>query len=169
MKPVVLIAAVLLLTGCEAVTPGTVPPTTSSTGSTGQVDDTPVLDHRGIGAVRLGMSFGGLQAAGEVGGEAGGPEFSCPVYALKAVRGWVGVEDGIVVDIRVEAGARTPEGLRVGDSRARMREVYPDVEQTPHGFVLELDEEARYQFFFADAGDTLTSIGLTQLNRGCLN
>ncbi|ONI82062.1 hypothetical protein ALI22I_38535 [Saccharothrix sp. ALI-22-I] len=166
MKRVV-IAALFLLTACDP-TPRPTAPTTITVSETVEVDDTPVLDSRGVGAVRLGMTLEQLRATGEIGEEAGGPEFSCPVYALKVVRGWIGVEGGVAVEIRVEASVRTPENLRIGDSRARMHEVYPDVEQYPHGFIRALDGETQYKFFFENAGDTLTGMGLTRVDRACL-
>ncbi len=159
----------LVLTACDPAPPPALPPVTITVSQTVEVDDTPVLDARGIGRVRLGMTSAELQATGEVGGPVGGPEFSCVVYALKAVRGWVGVEGGVAVDLRVESSARTTEGLRIGDSRARMHELYPRVEQFPHGFDQSLDAGERYRFFFMDAGNTLTGIGLSPPDRSCLN
>lgn len=169
MKPVVAALLALLLTACDPAPPPALPPVTVTVSQTVVVDDTPVLDASGIGRVRLGMTWAELQATGEVGGPAGGPEFSCVVHALKTARGWVGVEGGVAVDLRVEAGARTTEGLRIGDSRARMHELYPGVEQDPHGFDQSLDAGARYRFFFVNAGDTLTGIGLSRPDRSCLN
>ncbi|WP_367133695.1 hypothetical protein [Saccharothrix sp. HUAS TT1] len=160
------VAGVLLLAACESATPPAAPSSTAPATAAGEAG---VLDSGGIGAVRLGMTVERLRATGEVGDDVTTLEFSCPVHELVAVRGWVGVQDGVAVDIRVESAARTPEGLRIGDSRDRMREVYPDVEQTPHSFVRVLDAATRYQFFFRDAGDTLTGMGLTKEGHGCLN
>ncbi|WP_158850598.1 hypothetical protein [Saccharothrix deserti] len=167
MKRVV-IAALLLLTACDPAPRPATPPTTITVSETVEVDNSPVIDSRGIGAVRLDMALPELQATGEVGDRVDGLEFSCPVYELKAVRGWIGIEDGVAVEIRVESNARTPENLRIGDSRARMHEVYPDVSQNPHGFIQELDADTRYKFIFQNAGDTLTGISLTKVDRGCL-
>lgn len=163
-----MVAAALLLTACDA-SPEAVEPTAVTVGRTSGADAAPVLEPGGLGGVRLDMTVAQLEATGEVGGDVTTPEFACPVHELKAVRGWVGVDGGVAVDIRVESGARTPEGLRIGDSRDRMREVYPDVEQTPHGFVRMADERTRYWFYFRDAGETLTGIGLTREGHGCLN
>ncbi|PSL55446.1 hypothetical protein B0I31_105409 [Saccharothrix carnea] len=166
MKPVVL-AVLLLLTACESPAPRAVPPAADVSATSG-VDGTAVLDARGIGAVRLGMTAAELEATGEIGGDITTAEFSCTIRELKAARGWVGIQDGVAVEIRVDGGAGTPEGLRIGDSRARMHEVYPGVEQYPHGFVRPLDAETGYKFFFENAGDTLTGIGLVRADRGCL-
>ncbi|MEU4764240.1 hypothetical protein AB0H12_13370 [Actinosynnema sp. NPDC023794] len=168
MKRLVVVAATLLLTACESSAPQVVPPITNVSGTSG-AGDAAVLDGRGIGAVRLGMSLQQLKATGEVGEEMTESAFSCPVHELETVEGWVGLHDGVAVDLRVESGARTPEGLRLGDSRARMHEVYPDVEQTPHGFVRAADRGTWLWFYFRDAGDTLTGIGLTREGHGCLN
>lgn len=163
----VVMAAILLLTACESSAPQVVPPVTNVSGTPG-VGDAAVLDSRGLGAVRLGMSSDQLEATGEVGADVTTPEFSCTIRELKAAKGWVGLQDGVAVEIRVDEGARTPEGLRIGDSRARMHEVYPDVEQYPHGFIRPLDAETGYKFFFENAGDTLTGMGLVRADRGCL-
>lgn len=167
MKRVV-IAALFLLTACDPAPRPKSPPTTITVSETVEVDKTAVLDSGGIGAVRLDMTLEQLQATGEVGGDAGGPEFSCPVYALKAVKGWVGVQDGVAVEIRVESSVRTPENLRIGDSRARMHEVYPDVKPNPHTFIQDLGGGTQYKFIFESAGDTLTGISLTKVDAGCL-
>lgn len=160
----VVIASLLLLAGCDATGSRTVPSSTVvPTGANGAV-----IDSRGVGQVRLGMTLAQLEATGEIGADVTTPEFSCLIRELEAADGWVGVQDGVAVEIRVEEGARTPEGLRIGDSRARMHEVYPGVEQYPHGFVRPLDAETGYKFFFEDAGDTLTGIGLVRADRGCL-
>ncbi|MCE6996972.1 hypothetical protein LZG04_19500 [Saccharothrix sp. S26] len=160
MRQLVVLAVLLLLTACE-------PPARDVTATSG-AGGTAVLDSRGVGAVRLGMTSAELEATGEIGGDVTTPEFSCVIRELKAVRGWVGLQDGVAVEIRVDADARTPEGLRIGDSRTRMHEVYPGVEQYPHGFVRPLDAETGYKFFFENAGDTLTGIGLVRADRGCL-
>ncbi|NUT50493.1 MAG: hypothetical protein HOV94_24770 [Saccharothrix sp.] len=167
----VAIAALLVAfaTACDAAPRSLGPPTTVTVSETVQVDGAPVLEPDGIGGVRLGLTVARLEATGEVGADVTTPEFSCPIRELETVRGWVGIEDGVAVDIRVETAARTPEGLRIGDSRARMREVYPDVEQTPHGFVRLSAPGIRERFFFRDAGETLTGIGLTAEGHGCLN
>ncbi|MGW4110788.1 hypothetical protein ACWEFJ_07905 [Actinosynnema sp. NPDC004786] len=162
----VLLAALLLLAACD-VAPRPVP-TTAGVSETVGADGTPVLDSRGVGRVRLGMTLAELEATGEVGGDVTTAEFSCPIRELKITKGWVGLQDGVAVEIRAEGGVRTPEGLRVGDSRARMHEVYPDVRQYPHGFTREVDPATRYKFFFENAGDTLTGIGLVRTDRGCL-
>lgn len=167
MKPLVVAAAILLLTACESSAPQVVPPVTNVS-ATSEAGGTAVLDPRGVGAVRLGMTVAELEATGEVGGDVTTPEFSCSIRELTAAAGWVGVQDGVAVEIRVDADARTPEGLRIGDSRARMREVYPDVRQYPHGFIRPLDAETGYKFFFEDAGDTLTGMSLVRADRGCL-
>lgn len=160
----VVIASLLLLAGCDVTGSRTVPsPTVVPAEANGAV-----IDSRGVGQVRLGMTSAQLEATGEIGGDVTTPEFSCVIRELKAADGWVGLQDGVAVEIRVDAGARTPEGLRIGDSRARMHEVYPGVEQYPHGFVRPLDAETGYKFFFEDAGDTLTGIGLVRADRGCL-
>ncbi|MFI9008738.1 hypothetical protein ACIGNX_16070 [Actinosynnema sp. NPDC053489] len=156
--------AALLLTACDPAPP----PGATTTARTAEADGAPVLDEHGIGRVRLGLTRAELELTGEVGADVTTAEFSCSVRELTTAKGWVGVQDGVAVEIRVEGGARTPEGLRVGDSRDRMREVYPDVRQYPHGFVRELPAGTVLKFFFENAGDTLTSIGLVQADRGCL-
>ncbi|MFE9744158.1 hypothetical protein ACFYOT_04575 [Saccharothrix saharensis] len=166
MKLVVL-AAVLLLTACDATAPEAGAPT-ADVGATSEAGGTAVLDSRGVGAVRLGMTSAELEATGEIGGDVTTPEFACVIRELTAADGWVGLQDGVAVEIRVDGAARTPEGLRIGDSRARMHEVYPGVEQYPHGFIRPLDAETGYKFFFENAGDTLTGIGLVRADRGCL-
>ncbi|GAB2998976.1 hypothetical protein [Saccharothrix stipae] len=160
------IAALLLLTACDPAPRPVAGPTAVS--ETAAADGGRVLDSRGVGQVRLGLTSAQLEATGEIGGDVTTPAFSCPIRELKTVPGWVGLQDGVVVEIRVEGGARTPEGLRIGDSRDRMHEVYPDVRQYPHGFVHELDPETLYKFFFENAGDTLTGISLVKADQGCL-
>ncbi|MEV8436404.1 hypothetical protein AB0425_03440 [Actinosynnema sp. NPDC051121] len=170
MKRVALlvVAALTVSTGCDPAPRPAAGPATITVSETVAVDGTPVLDSHGLGAVQLGMGTAQLEATGEVGGDVTTPEFSCEIRELKTAKGWVGIQDGVAVEIRVDAGARTPEGLRIGDSRARMHEVYPGVEQYPHGFVRQLDPETLYKFFFENAGDTLTGISLVRADRGCL-
>ncbi|WP_447005067.1 hypothetical protein ACRAKI_00470 [Saccharothrix isguenensis] len=169
MRSVVGALLLLLLTSCDVAEPPTLPPVTITVSETVEVDDTPVLDAGGIGKVRLGMTPAELQATGEIGGEANEPEFSCVAHTLNAVRGWVGIMDGVAVELRIEAGVRTPDGLRIGDSRARMHRLYPEAEQDPHGFNQPLDASARYRFYFMNAGDTVTGIELSRPDRRCLS
>jgi hypothetical protein len=164
MKRLVVLAALLVLTACDAPAPQAAP----SASNVGAAGGAAVLDARGVGAVRLGLTSAELEATGEIGADVTTPEFSCSIRELTAASGWVGLQDGVAVEIRVDADARTPEGLRIGDSRARMREVYPDVEQYPHAFIRPLDAETGYKFVFENAGDTLTAIGLVRADRGCL-
>jgi hypothetical protein len=167
MKRLVVPAVLLLLAACESSAPQAVPPG-SDVSATSEPGGTAVLDARGIGAVRLGMTAAQLEATGEIGDDVTTPEFSCTIRELKAAEGWVGLQEGVAVEIRVDERARTPEGLRIGDSRARMHEVYPGVEQYPHGFIRPLDAGTGYKFFFENAGDRLTAIGLVRADRGCL-
>ncbi|GAA1330734.1 hypothetical protein [Saccharothrix algeriensis] len=166
MVPAVLLTVVA---GCSAVagcTAGRVQdlprPTPTTVVETVVVDDVPVLGPEGVGRVRLGMTLAELEATGEVGGAVELPTASCPVRSLERVRGWVGVDGGVAAEIRVEAGARTPAGLRIGDSRDRMRRLHPGVEWNQHGFTAAVGGDVRYKFHFMNAGDTLTSMGISR-------
>lgn len=131
------------------------------------VDDVPVLRPEGFGAVRLGMTTAELQRTGEVGEVADMPEASCVMHELKRAKGWVGVDAGVAVEIWLEGGARTADGLRFGDSRERMRAVYPQVVMDQHGFTLAAGSDVRYFFYFVSAGDTLTGMGINRPTTGC--
>ncbi|MEJ2852566.1 MULTISPECIES: hypothetical protein [unclassified Saccharothrix] len=159
------VLAASLVAGCTAAQP-TPTTTTPAPARTVVVDDVPVLTPTGLGKVRLGMTLEELKATGEVGEQLDDwPQANCPVYGLKRAAGWVGVEDGVAVDLRLDGGARTPEGLRFGESQERVKQLYPTAELTGHGYVLAVAESRWYYFGFANAGDTLTVMGLR--DRGC--
>lgn len=162
----VLVVAAVLVAGCTAAQPAPSTTTTAAPARTVVVDDVPVLTPNGLGKVRLGMTLEELRATGEVGEQLDDwPQANCPVYGLARAVGWVGIDNGVATDLRLEGGARTAEGLRFGDSRKRMKELYPAVEQTSHNFTLLVGGERRYYFAFDNAGDTLTVMGLR--DSGC--
>ncbi|MEV0677086.1 hypothetical protein AB0I60_11240 [Actinosynnema sp. NPDC050436] len=172
MRGLLIVPAVLLAAGCSASAGGGPDGIGQATGSTAStrtvvVGDVPVLRPDGFAPVRLGARLDELRAAGEVGDLVEDPTVNCPVHRLVNARGWVAVEGGVVVRMRVEARVRTPEGLRLGDSRARLRELYPDAVQDPHRFTLEVTGNTRYEFYFLGGGDTLTAIGTGRPDTGC--
>ncbi|CAL9659287.1 hypothetical protein AB0A74_05580 [Saccharothrix sp. NPDC042600] len=161
----VLVVGTLLLAGCTTAQPSP-SSTTAVPARTVVVDDVPVLNPGGLGKVRLGMTLEELRATGEVGEQLDDwPQANCPVYELKRASGWVGIDGGVAVDLRLEGGARTPEGLRFGESRQRLEQLYPTAELTPHGYVLPVAESRFYYFGFTNAGDTVNVMGLREV--GC--
>ncbi|MFI9810770.1 hypothetical protein [Saccharothrix variisporea] len=157
---VVLAIGAVVVAGCTSAQPAP-STTTAAPARTVVVDDVPVLTPNGLGKVQLGMTLEELRATGEVGEQLDDwPQANCPVYGLKRAAGWVGINDGVAVDLRLEGGARTPEGLRFGESQQRVRELYPTATLNPHGYVLPLAESRWYYFGFANAGDTLTVMGV---------
>ncbi|NUT91120.1 MAG: hypothetical protein HOY78_03740 [Saccharothrix sp.] len=160
-----LVVGSVLVAGCTVAQPAP-STTTAAPARTVVVDDVPVLTPSGLGGVRLGMTLDELKATGEIGDQLDDwPQANCPVYGLKRAAGWVGIEDGVAVDLRLEGGARTPEGLRFGETQKRLKQLYPTVELTGHGYVLPVAASRWYYFAFANAGDTLTVMGLR--DRGC--
>ncbi|XVV03951.1 hypothetical protein ACQPW3_00525 [Actinosynnema sp. CA-248983] len=161
----VLVVGSVLLAGCTTAQPSS-SSTTAAPARTVVADDVPVLNPGGLGKVRLGMTLEELQATGEVGAQLDNwPQANCPVYELKRASGWVGVDGGVAVDLRLEGGARTPEGLRFGDSQKRLKELYPAAELTPHGYSLPVADARFYYFGFSNAGDTLSVMGVRDI--GC--
>jgi len=93
----------------------------------------------GIGPIRAGMTV--AQANAAIGGGFAAPKggTSGCTYAVltKAPRGlWVMLQDGRVARVEVRGGSiATSTGVRIGDSEARVKQLYPGVAVTPHKYV----------------------------------
>jgi hypothetical protein len=93
----------------------------------------------GIGPIRAGMTV--AQANAAIGGGFAAPKggTSGCTYAVltKAPRGlWVMLQDGRVARVEVRNGSiATSTGARIGDSEARIKQLYPGVAVTPHKYV----------------------------------
>jgi hypothetical protein len=93
----------------------------------------------GIGPIRAGMTV--AQANAAIGGGFAAPKggTSGCTYAVltKAPRGlWVMLQDGRVARVEVRSGSiATSTGARIGDSEARIKQLYPGVAITPHKYV----------------------------------
>jgi hypothetical protein len=93
----------------------------------------------GIGPIRAGMTV--AQANAAIGGGFAAPKggtSGCKYAVLtKAPRGlWVMLQDGRVARVEVRSGSiATSTGVRIGDSEARVKQLYPGVASTPHKYV----------------------------------
>jgi hypothetical protein len=93
----------------------------------------------GIGPIRAGMTI--AQANAAIGGGFAAPKggtSGCTYAALtKAPRGlWVMLQDGRVARVEVRSGSiATSTGARIGDSEARIKQLYPGIATTPHKYV----------------------------------
>jgi hypothetical protein len=109
----------------------------------------------GIGPIRAGMTV--AQANAAIGGGFAAPKggtSGCTSAALtKAPRGlWVMLQDGRVARVEVRSGSiATSTGARIGDSEARIKQLYPGIATTPHKYV--------------DGGHYLTVMGSDPANR----
>ncbi len=94
----------------------------------------------GYGPVKIGMSVAEAQRALGAKLVAEGPVDNAECHYLRpepAVAGlWFMISDGRVVRIEVNApGITTRSGISVGDSEARVKELFPSIEVTPHKYV----------------------------------
>jgi hypothetical protein len=94
----------------------------------------------GYGPVKIGMSVGDAQRALGAKLVAEGPADNAECHYLRpepAVEGlWFMISDDRVVRVEVNApGITTRSGVGVGDSEARVKELFPSVEVTPHKYV----------------------------------
>jgi D-serine deaminase-like pyridoxal phosphate-dependent protein len=97
------------------------------------------VTENGIGPIHAGMTV--AQANAAIGGGFAAPKggTSGCTYAVltKAPRGlWVMLQDGRVARVEVRSGSiATSTGARIGDSEARIKQLYPGVATTPHKYV----------------------------------
>lgn len=94
----------------------------------------------GYGPVKIGMRVADAQRALGAKLVAEGPVDNAECHYLRpepAIEGlWFMISDGRVVRIEVNApGITTRSGVGVGDSEARVKEVLPSAEVTPHKYV----------------------------------
>jgi hypothetical protein len=119
------------------VMPTPIPVDTSRTPASRPPDMT--VTEYGIGPIRAGMTV--AQANAVIGGGFAAPKggtSGCKYAVLtKAPRGlWVMLQDGRVVRVEVRSGSiATSTGARIGDSEARIKQLYPGVVATPHKYV----------------------------------
>jgi hypothetical protein len=122
----------------STVVPAPAPADTSSRAPSPRPPDMTVTEY-GIGPIRAGMTV--AQANAAIGGGFAAPkgETSGCAYAVltKAPHGlWVMLEDGRVARVEVRSGSiATSTGARIGDSEARIKQLYPGVATTPHKYV----------------------------------
>jgi hypothetical protein len=97
------------------------------------------VTENGIGPIHAGMTV--AQANAAIGGGFAAPKSGtagCKYAVLtKAPRGLsVMLQDGRVARVEVRSGAiATSTGARIGDSEARIKQLYPGVATTPHKYV----------------------------------
>jgi hypothetical protein len=97
------------------------------------------VTENGIGPIHAGMTV--AQANAAIGGGFAAPKggTSGCTYAVltKAPRGlWVMLQDGRVARVEVRSGSiATSTGAHLGDSEARIKQLYPGVATTPHKYV----------------------------------
>jgi hypothetical protein len=97
------------------------------------------VTENGIGPIRAGMTV--AQANAAIGGGFAAPKggtTGCKYAVLrKAPRGlWVMLQDGRVARVEVRSGSiATSTGARIGDSEARIKQLYPGVATTPHKYI----------------------------------
>jgi hypothetical protein len=137
--PVVTGSAVLATTPPKPapVMPTPIPVDTSRSPASNPPDMT--VTEYGIGPIRAGMTI--AQANAAIGGGFAAPKggtSGCTYAALtKAPRGlWVMLQDGRVARVEVRSGSiATSTGARIGDSEARIKQLYPGIATTPHKYV----------------------------------
>ena len=119
------------------VMPTPIPVDTSRSPASNPPDMT--VTEYGIGPIRAGMTV--AQANAAIGGGFAAPKggTSGCTYAVltKAPRGlWVMLQDGRVARVEVRSGSiATSTGAHIGDSEARIKQLYPRVAVTPHKYV----------------------------------
>ncbi|GAA1351656.1 hypothetical protein GCM10009660_49610 [Catellatospora bangladeshensis] len=130
-------------------------------------DPTPLIDHSGFGAIRLGMTAEQLTATGLVGGVEGPAGELCALYPLRSGGGSVWVQnDGTgVASIVVEGRARTTEGVRTGATTEQVRATYPALSEGANWNSVDLGGGVRYGFL----GDPVTTILVFKSGMGCHN
>jgi hypothetical protein len=113
-------------------------------------DTTPLLDHGGLGAIRLGMTQAELEATGLVGDEiTEGQSGECSLYRFKSLEGGVFVERETgrgVVSIIVEDDVRTPEGIRTGSTLKDAQAVFPGYVERVNWDAADLGGDVWYGF-----------------------
>jgi hypothetical protein len=113
-------------------------PADTSRAPTPRPSDMTVTEN-GIGPIHAGMTV--AQANAAIGGGFAAPKggtSGCKYAVLtKAPRGlWVMLQDGRVARVEVRSGSiATSTGAHIGDTEARIKQLYPGVAITPHKYV----------------------------------
>ncbi|MGH2453364.1 MAG: hypothetical protein ACRDF5_06335 [bacterium] len=115
----------------------------------------PVIEGVGVGAVRIGMSAAeGLRLAGTPAGRVTGTRAQETVYLFATTLAQITVEGGLVSRIATRhPTCVTAQGVRIGDSEARMRVVY---ERAPGSLRGRAGAVTRYVFPFTGIEFILT-------------
>ncbi|WP_433271779.1 hypothetical protein ACQPZF_13740 [Actinosynnema sp. CS-041913] len=149
-------------TTTTTTTPSVSTPSVSSTAGTvvptgNPSEPTPVLDHSGFGAIKLGMTKEELEATGLVGGVAGPAGETCELYPLQSGNGGVWVQnDGTgVASIIVKGDVQTAEGVRTGATKAEVRAAYPALEEGVSWDAAPVGEGVKYGFLNDPVTDIL--------------
>jgi hypothetical protein len=113
-------------------------------------DPTPLLDHGGLGAIRLGMTQAELEATGlVVRDDAPGEGATCALYHFKSLEGGVYVERETgrgVVSIIVDDDVRTPEGIRTGSTLKEAQAAFPGYVERVNWDAADLGGDVWYGF-----------------------
>ncbi|GAA3460419.1 hypothetical protein GCM10018963_24320 [Saccharothrix longispora] len=143
--------------------------TAASTVTETVVAGTPtVLDHEGLGPIRLGDTFAEVEATGLIGGRSSPATHPCAYhdFALPLRGSVVFDRSRTAVSIIVTRGPGTPEGLRNGDEPARVPELYPSAVANEYGHKVALDTGNEYSAYSID-GTVITSLSLSRIGQTC--
>ncbi|WP_306744215.1 hypothetical protein [Saccharothrix yanglingensis] len=127
-----------------------------------------VLDHGGLGPIRLGDTFAEVEATGLIGGRSSPATRPCAYHDfVLPLRGSVVFDQSrTAVSIIITRGPGTPEGLRNGDEPARVPELYPSAVANEYGHKVALDTGNEYSAYSID-GTVITSLGLSRIGQTC--
>jgi len=160
VRGMALLAALLGLAACEDASLRTPP----GTGQTPQASPQWRATARGIGPVRVGMTIGEAETA--IGAPIAGTASPGECVYVRSSQGPPGVMfmvvDGRIVRVDVTgADVLTDAGARIGDTEARVRELYDaGVSTTPHkytdGHYLTVAADAEHRLVFETDGQHVT-------------
>lgn len=179
MRLITFTALSTALIGCATSTPGSAPVTAGagaidSMAAASTITETvvagppTVLDHSGLGPVRIGASFAEVEATGLIGGRTSPQSHPCAYYDLKApLRGSVVFDqDRTVSSVIVISGPGTTEGVGPADAPSRVPEVYPSAVPNEYGYLVPLDTGNTYGFYSID-GSVITTVDLRGAGQTC--
>ncbi|WP_199444396.1 hypothetical protein [Umezawaea beigongshangensis] len=149
MRLIALTALLAALSGYPTTSAAAAPPERAAFAA---VEQPTVLDHAGLGPIRIGTTFTEARATGLIGAPHSSTPGPCAFYGLNLpLRGAVVFDQSDkAVSIIITRGPGTTEGLSNGHEPSRVPEFYPSAVPDAHGYKIALDTGNEYSAYSVD-------------------